>query len=92
MSTATVIAPKRRPGRHRGRLTTPVPLSERPAIVDDRWYSAKEAAAALATSAKGIQREHKAGRLKGAVINQRGDLRFKGIWLQEWLDAQAQVA
>lgn len=58
-------------------------------IDPDTWYSSAEAAEILSTHLRTIQRERLRGRLRGARINSRGDLRFCGSWLLAWLEARA---
>lgn len=63
--------------------------SPRQPIDPDVWYSAAEAAAVLSTHLRTIQRARLRGELRGTPINGRGDLRFSGRWLLDWLEARA---
>jgi hypothetical protein len=52
----------------------------------DAWYRARDVARLLGVSPRSIQRAYHAGRLRGAEINARHDLRVQGRWVIEWLE------
>lgn len=63
--------------------------SPRQPIDPDVWYSAAEAAAALSCHPRSVQRARLRNELRGTPINDRGDLRFLGRWLLDWLERRA---
>jgi Helix-turn-helix domain len=66
----------------------PAPTRSPKQIDPDAWYSAAQAAEILSTHLRTIQRARLRGHLRGTPINGRGDLRFKGVWLLDWLETQ----
>jgi len=53
------------------------------------WRTSDEAAARGRVGIKVIYREAKAGRLRAARVGGRRELRFRDVWIDEWLEASA---
>ena len=56
---------------------------------DHVWLTADEAAEYLRTGAKLVYREVRAGRLRGARVGGRRELRFKRQWCDDFFEATA---
>ena len=54
------------------------------------WLIVAEAAIRARCSEKTIYREVKARRLRAARVGGRRELRFRGAWIDEWLDRSSQ--
>jgi hypothetical protein len=59
------------------------------ALTLTRAYSVGELAAALDTGRRPLYRAIRAGRLRAAQLNDRGDLRVLGAWALDYLEAQS---
>jgi hypothetical protein len=58
-------------------------------IDPEAWYGLKELGKVYKCSDRLLSREHADGRLKGAPISGRGDLRVKGAWALDWIERRA---
>jgi excisionase family DNA binding protein len=55
------------------------------------WLTMSDVTARVRCGRKIIYRAVAAGKLRAAVINARGDLRFRHEWVDAWLDGLAQA-
>jgi excisionase family DNA binding protein len=55
------------------------------------WLTTKEACARARVSKRVIYDAVKAGRLRAAIIDGRGDYRFREEWIDAWIESLAPV-
>lgn len=63
-----------------------------PEPTPETWLTVEDAARRIQASRRSVYRAIKAGELKAAKINGRGDLRIAASWIDEWLSQQARRA
>ena len=73
------------PITHTGRVDNAVSEETPP------WLTLSDVTARVRCGRKVVYRAVAAGRLRAAVINARGDLRFRPEWVDAWLDGLAPV-
>ena len=72
------------PMTHAGRV-------DKAASEEPLWLTLSDVTERVRCGRKVIYRAVAAGRLRAAVINARGDLRFRSEWVDAWLDGLAPV-
>ena len=66
--------------------TTPAPTSS-----PSNWRTVREQADRIKASPRSLYRAIRAGQLRAAPINGRGDLRICDDWMKDWLESRAKA-